>query len=160
MEKFVSQKKLFLVLGILLLSGCVSARIPQYLADKHPYKKEFYANFDEALEATKKALEEFRWQVSEQVDPSVYERFSEAATPTQQLLLFTEIRHTPLFIGTRYAKMNVILRTFNPQRTEIELRYLTVTSLPFRSMESFRNDAAAKRLLDRIAQLLNSKEPQ
>ena len=47
-------RKLLWVACMALLCGCTTAKIPQYLADKHPYKKQFYANYDAALKAAKR----------------------------------------------------------------------------------------------------------
>lgn len=134
--------------SLLFVSGCVTAKIPDYLTDKNSYKRQFFVTFEEALQATRTALEDLGWTIINQADPAVYEQ-----TPTplmRQVILFTDIRQTPMFLGSRYAKMNLILRQLKEQ-TEIEIRYLTVSSLPFKNIESFKNDAAVARIFEKIA---------
>ena len=139
------------ILSIVFLSGCVAAVLPQYLSDKHPYKKEFFSDYDESVEAVKTSLAELGWTVAGQGSPDVYER---AVTPNDKsVIIFSEIRQTPMFFGSRYAKLNVIVRGIQ-DKTEIEIRYVTVTSVPFRNIETFRNDATVKRIFEHIEKYL------
>ena len=147
-------RKLLWVACMALLCGCTTAQIPQYLADKHPYKKQFYANYDAALKAAKSALSELGWQLAGEGDPAVYE--VGAPREGQQIILFTEVRQTAMFLGSRYARMNIILR-FQSNGTEIEVRYLTINSVPFKNIESFKNESAAHRVFERIDELSKSQ---
>jgi len=131
----------------------MTAKFPQYLSDKHPYKKEFYVPFDKALEAAKTVLTNMGWKIVGEGNPAVYEQ---TTTPrAKELILFTDIRQTALFLGSRYSKMNIILRS-NDTMTEVEIRYLTIMSLPFRNIESFRNDHAVEQIFARLADRLKS----
>lgn len=144
-------KKAFLLVSVLFLAGCVSTKLPQYLSDVNPYKKEFYAPFAQAAHAAQTALTEAGWKISGEGNPSVYEQ--SAGQRSQETILFTEVRQTPLFLGSRYYKVNVILRS-NDTMTEVEIRYLTITAVPFKNIESYRNDKAVEKLFERIAELL------
>ena len=143
-------KRLFLTLLILTLVGCVSARIPQYLQDKNPYRKSFYTSFDQTYATTKKVLQELDWKIAGASDPDIYEQsLGKPSAPSQQILIFTEIKHTPLFLGTRYAKMNLLLKA-QPETTQVEIRYVTVTSIPFKTFESYKNDKAVNKIFQRL----------
>lgn len=139
---------------ILFCAGCVSANIPNYLKEEHPYKKKIYADYQKTVAATQEALKELGWTIAETTQPGVYEQEPSANSQYQATLLFTNIRQTALFLGTRYAKMNIYLREL-ADGTELEIRYLTVTSTPLRSFESYRNDSAVQKFFERIDQQLN-----
>lgn len=147
-------RKFFWILCLTILYGCTTAKIPQYLADKNPYKKQFYASFEETLKAAQTTLQELGWRIAAEGDPAVYEEGS--PRESKQIILFTEVRQTAMFLGSRYARMNVILRA-KSEGTEIEIRYLTVNSLPFKNFESFKNERTVHRIFERIDQLLKSE---
>ena len=44
----------------------------KYLKDEFPYKKKFYAGYDETLAATTDALKDLGWQIAETAHPSVF----------------------------------------------------------------------------------------
>ena len=141
-------RKIFLgILSVVFLSGCVAATLPQYLSDKNPYKKEFFVGYDESVEAVKAALDELGWTVDGEGKPDVYER--SISQSDKSVIIFSGIRQTPFFLGSRYAKLNVIVRGIQ-DKTEIEIRYVTVTSIPFRNIQSFKNDAAVRRIFEHI----------
>lgn len=147
------KKSIFVLL--FLLTGCASVTIPNYIRDEHPYRKTFYAPFDTVLEATVHALEDSGWQVAKTTEPSVFERNKATDTPgVRQILLFTNVRQMPLILGTRYARMNVYLQSTPDNTTEIELRYLTVTSVSLKNFQNYRNDGYAQKFFTRIESLL------
>ena len=140
------RKFLFLLL-ILCFSGCMSVNMPHYIQDKNPYKKTFYSNFNDVLKTTLETLKELGWVLSKKVDPTVFERTTETnESQTNQILLFTEIRQTSLFIASRYARINVYLRSGTENTTEVEIRYLTVNSFPFKNFYNYRNDHAIEQI--------------
>ena len=145
------RKALLGIVSLLFLSGCTAAVLPQYLSDKHPYKKEFFAGYDESVAAARMALDELGWKVSGEGDPMTYER--QSSPSEKRIILFSEIRQTPLFLGTRYAKLNVMVRGIQ-DKTEIEIRYVTVTSVPFKSIQTYKNDATVQRIFEHIAKHL------
>jgi len=147
-------RKVTLLMSVLFLMGCVSTSIPNYLKDDHPYKKRYYKDFDHVLDNVTKALEELGWTVSGVADPYMYEKIPDNAPGEgKKILLFTEIRQTPLFMGTRYAKLNVYIR-FAKDTTEVEIRYLTLSSLSIKNIKSYRNDAAVERIFKKITKLV------
>jgi hypothetical protein len=150
-------KKLLLVFAAVILVGCTTAQIPQYLQDKKPYIQRFYADYEDTLEVTHEALKQLGWKVEQTADPHVFEQ--QGATNDlneKQILIFTEVRQTPLFVGTRYAKMNIFIRS-KGKLSEVEIRYLTVNSLPLKNFQSYQNKSAADRVFDCIAGLLKKK---
>lgn len=151
-------KKIFLVLCAVVLAGCVSAKIPTYLKDNVPYKKNFYAGYDETLAAVEQTIADLGWKVASKSDPTIYE--AQVVTDDinrQEILIFTEIRQMPFMLGTRYSKMNIFVRRLS-ETTEIEIRYVTITSTLFKSFESYKHDAAVARVFEHIEGLLKTSQ--
>lgn len=148
--------KAWLVLGALALcSGCTTVTIPQYIQDEHPYPRKFYADFDKVLGAVAQALEDSGWQISKKADPATFEQNkSPGGEDIRQILIFTEVRQTSLILATRYARMNIYLRAADPQTTDAEVRYLTVTSTFFHGFHHYRNNRFIERLFTRVEELL------
>ena len=148
-------KNISYLMMMVLLSGCTTVSIPNYIQDKNPYKRVYYADFEDVLKTTTKALENYGWVVTNKYDPTVFEQTKELSSPqAKQLMLTTDVRQTPLVVGTRYARINAYVRTVDEKSTEVEMRYVTVNSLPFKSFNSYRNDRAIKHLLDSIGEIL------
>ncbi len=148
-------KRLLPLFLVFLLAGCASVNVPNYIQDKHPYKKSFYGNFDDILDATKKTLEEYGWRIASTSAPSVFERAEGSEhTPGQQILLFTELKQTSFFVGTKYSRINVYLREGTDNSTEVEIRYVTVNSMSVKNFYKYRSDHFVERVFKRIDQLL------
>ncbi len=147
-------KRVIVLFFMLFFVGCVSATIPHYLQDKSPYKKKFYASYDDTLKAVQTTLPDLGWKITSLSDPVVYEQNSAGneAVP-KQILMFTDVRQTAFFLGTRYAKMNIYVRSLS-DGTEVEIRYITVTSTPFKTLKNYKNDNAVQRIFDRIEKAL------
>jgi len=148
-------RKLFLVLLCLGWVGCTSAVIPNYLPDQQPYVRRYQADFDQTLKAVHESLTDLGWQIEQTADPLVYEQDKIRQADQRDILIMTGVRQTPLFIGTRYAKMNVYIHS-QQQESEVEIRYLTITSLPFKNVSSYNNEKAAERILNYIGKILES----
>jgi len=153
MGKFVSgtfQK--FLIVGIFFIfTGCTSITVPEYIQDKNPYKHKFYASFDNVLEASVQVLEESGWKVAKESDPAVFERSQSGIDSNQSILLFSKVRQNALFLGTRYARINVYLRSSeNQDITEVEIRYITINSTLLKTFENYNHDHAVSRLFSKI----------
>jgi hypothetical protein len=146
-------RKIICVVLCLGLTGCSSVRIPSYLQDKNSKIKRIHANFDQALAATKQALGELGWEIEETTDPLVYEQDRIHDLDEQKVLLITKVRQTSLIIGTRYAKMNIYIRS-KKNISEIEIRYLTINSLPLKNFQNYRNDSAVERIFTQINRFL------
>lgn len=147
--------KKFLPLFLLLfLLGCSTIHIPTYLPNSNPYTKRYYVDHKKMVVATVAALEDLGWKITQQIDPVVYERSSARELDADQVLLVTEVRDTPLFLGARYAKLNIYVRSKNNE-SEVEIRYLTINSLFVKEFSTYKNDSAAARIHSRIEKELN-----
>jgi len=145
-------KRIFLIL-VLFCLGCTTTRIPAYIQDKNPYVKRFPAGFEATSAAVEQTLADMGWEIDETTDPIVYEQDRINDLDEKQVLLLTTIRQTGMFLGTRYAKMNIYLRS-KKEVSEVELRYVTITVTPLKTLTSYRNDSAAQRILDHVEKLL------
>ena len=143
-------RKFLLILLAIICAGCVSVSIPHYLNDKHPYQKKFYLGFKETAVATEKVLRDSGWIISGSSDPTVYEQ-NPTYDPSlgEQTLLFTDTRQTLMILFSRYTQLNVYLRSFS-DGTEVEIRYIAVTPIPFKNFTSYRNDRLVRNLFNRI----------
>ncbi len=140
----------------IFLAGCASVYLPVYLQDKKPYTRRVYATYEEILQAVAKTLQDLGWEIDKTVDPLVYENHRMSDLDEQQILVLTKTRQTSMWIGSRYARMNIYLSS-KKGISEIEIRYLTTTSILFRGFKSYRNDSAADRIFAHLEELLNQK---
>ncbi len=144
-------KKLLGVLMLLTLVGCATIAIPKYLQSEKPYKKTFYARFEDVLPATIRTLEADGWKIVERADPDVYEmRAGEDIHQGKQILLITNIRKLPVFVASRYARLNVYVTAGVENSTEVEIRYLTVNSVTFKTFRDYTHDQKVERLFKKI----------
>ena len=150
-------RKIVLIFLSVICAGCVSVQIPQYLRDKHPYKKEYFASYDETLAAVKKVLKNAGWKISSITDPSIFEETAQNKNPEgKKILLFTENKQTSMFLFSSYSQLNIYVRALK-NSTEVEIRYEAILPLPFKQFRSFRNDSFVNRLLNQIADQLDKK---
>jgi uncharacterized protein YceK len=141
-------KKIIIGLAVFFLVGCVTVKVPKYLQEDFPYRKDFTADFDRSFEATYSALKELGWSIAETTSPSAFDPAK--AVSKRQLLIFTEIRQTPLFLSSAYASLNAYLREIDKDHTQIEIRYLSVLPLPFKNVNSYQNDSLIQKIFARI----------
>ena len=147
------KKAIWLVL-LMVCAGCITVKVPKYLKDEFPYQKKFYASFDDTLAATQKALRDTGWRISEIASPSTFEQGQPSSdTQGRQILIFTEIRQTPLILASRYMSLNVYLRTAD-NSTDVEIRYISVVPVLLKNSTSYKNDVVVNRVFDRISELL------
>ena len=149
-------KKITVLLAVLFLAGCVSVKIPKYLQDKFPYKKKFYADFETTLKAAEQALRDTGWKISETANPGAFEQGDLSGNEAKQILIFTEVRQTPLILSSRYMNLNVFVRTAD-NGTEVEIRYASVVPVVFQGRENYKNDAVVEKVFNRISELLGEK---
>ena len=140
---------------LLFFVGCSSVNIPNYIADKYPYKKTFYGEYSEILKATEQALKEFGWDITGRADPNVFERVSSGDKIRQQTLLFTRIRETSLVVGSRYARLNAYIRSGDDHNCEVEIRYVTVSSTTVKNFYNYRKDHLIEKIFKRIEDLIS-----
>ena len=143
-------KKILGSLLLLCLIGCSSVRVPNYIRDQYPYKRTFYAPFDQVHATVAETFQESGWVIEKESEPSLFERQRGPENDRKQILLFTKIRQTSFFVGSRYARMNAYLWETADKETEMEIRYLTVTSILLKSFNSYRNDKAVEDIFKRI----------
>ena len=134
--------------------GCASVEFPAYVQDKNPYSQRYYAEYAEVLEAVKKSLNDFGWQVEGTADPVVYEQGRVAEPGSQNILLFTQVRQSSKMLWTSYVRLNVIISSKN-KVSDVELRYAKINSFTFKKFKKFRNDKLSKKIHQRISEYLN-----
>lgn len=146
-------KKLSLIIALMFLSGCATTNMPSYLQPKKPYIKRYYSNYEKTLSSVKSILTELGWGLEETTDPGVYEHTRFNDLDENKLLLVTAVRPTPMLVGTRYARMNIYLRS-KKEVSEVEVRYLTTTSTALNNFSTYNNDGAVKRFFARLDEVL------
>lgn len=146
-------KKFSLILACLFLVGCATTNMPSYLQPKKPYIKRYYSNYEKTLSSVKSILTELGWGLEESTDPGVYEHTRFNDLDENKLLLVTAVRPTPMLVGTRYARMNIYLRS-KKEVSEVEVRYLTTTSTALNNFSTYNNDGAVKRFFSRLDEAL------
>jgi hypothetical protein len=138
------------------ISGCASVNIPNYIHDKFPYKQTYYAPFSTVHENAVKTLEDLGWKIEKESDPALFERGRDIGNNgREQTLVFTEIRQFSFFIGSGYTRLNMYLRGTADQATEVEIRYLRVTSMMFKNFYNYKNDHAVDRIFKRMEEGLH-----
>ncbi|HBG60955.1 MAG: hypothetical protein A2Y03_10825 [Omnitrophica WOR_2 bacterium GWF2_38_59] len=153
-------KNLNLILIVLFLSGCATVNIPNYIVDENPYKQKLYASFDTALNATVNTLKDAGWEVEEITKPSVFERSKDSIQGSQEVLLFTKIRETSMFLGSSFSRMNVYVRSGTDNVSEVEIRCITVNSVVFNKFTSYKKDRAVEKIFKHIQERLNNQKGQ
>lgn len=141
-------KRIIIWLAVFLLAGCVTVKVPKYLKEDFPYRQDFYANFDKTFNATSDALKELGWKITETTSPSAFN--PQEVSPRKQILIFTEIRQTPLFLASAYTSLNAYLREIDDKYTQVEIRYILV--MPF--FKSYQSDALVDKIFNKIKQNL------
>ncbi|MFT5387719.1 MAG: hypothetical protein ACI9F2_001148 [Lysobacterales bacterium] len=149
----------YTLLLILTISfgGCATARIPAYVQSQEvPYKKKFFTTYENTLLSTKVVLEELGWYIEEEKDPSIYERIANADDPySSNVLLITEVREQGLVVGTIYKRLNVFISSgVDDKETDVEVRSLTVTAMPFSSIRDYKDDADVDIIFKKIEESL------
>ncbi len=155
-------KKIFpLVLVISFILGCSSSIPPSYVPDEHPYQYKVYGGFSQVVDAAIASLNSFGWVVEKQVDPSIYERTAFVESDTvKQTLIFAKPKKRMLSLGKENDRVNIVLRTVQDSSIEIEIRYMSVTSIPFKKFYNYQNDKIAQKLFKDIEQRINTPHPQ
>ena len=140
---------------LVTLSGCSTLVLPRYIPDKNPTAKNFHADYEEVVAATKKAFEDLGWEVAAEGDPALYERAWQLRDKSvKQVLLMSNYRKSSFLIVTKNEAINAYIRS-GTAATELELRFLKVSTYPFKSFYKYRNKKLISRLFDRIDKNLN-----
>jgi len=146
-------RKIYYTVLFVFMLGCTTATIPNYLPDIKPYTKRFYADYDVTLKTIIRSLEDLGWAIEKKANPIVYEQNIVDSPGKNQILIITNVRQTPMFLGTRYARINILLSSID-NISDIEIRYVTITALPFKSLRSYENKSAVERIFDHIKKSL------
>jgi len=142
-------KKIITALVILFLMGCVTVKVPKYLKEEFPYRQDFYANFDRTFNATSDALKQLGWKITETTTPTVFD--PRITDHKKQILIFTEIKQTPLFLASAYSSLNAYLREIDEKYTQVEIRYILM--MPF--FKTYQDDALVDKIFEKIKDNLN-----
>jgi len=136
---------------VVLFTGCITVKMPQYLQAENPYSKQFLADYDKTLDATFKVLRKLGWTVSKQTSPLAFEQ--ETAVPDKekkQILIFTDVKQKAMILSSRYMSLNIVLKE-NKKNTDVEIRYFSVLSTIFKNFETYKNDKLVARIFKGIA---------
>ncbi len=138
-----------------LFSGCITVKMPQYISADNPYEREFYAGYDQTLDAVIDVLEKTGWKISKKTDPLIFEQnVASDGTEPKQVLIFTNTRQKALLLGSRYMTINVLVKGAD-QKTDVEIRYFSVLSTALKNFKSYRNDGLVEKIFKRIANQLH-----
>ena len=142
---------LFLTL-MAALAGCASVPMPGYIgrAD-HPYHKEFYAGFEKVTGAFFYVLKKKGWSISEEAEPSIYERdVRYDNNGYQNLLIITTPRRSNHIVTSTFTHLNVFIHSIG-NTCDVEIRYEARTPM-VKQWTSVRNDHLVEGLLDAVQQ--------
>ena len=149
------QKNFYLFL-LLFFFGCSTVSMSNYIKDDHPYKKKFDADYENVKKITMDALKKFGWTIEGESEPSIFEAVKEIENPdAKQIMLFTTIRHSGFFVGSSYSRVNVFLRGYKNEFTEVEIRYIKLTTVPLKRFTGYRQDALVKKIFNQIQKKLD-----
>ena len=146
-------KKLLALIVLSSIIGCASVSVPNYIKDEHPYRKIFYASFDDVHAATVQALESSGWPVKNEADPALFETQREVSG--RQTLIFTKLREASFGVSSRHTRLNAFLRVMPDKAIEVEIRSLKITSTAVKRFNNYRNDQNVDQIFKRIEEGLN-----
>lgn len=148
-------KRTLLFVPLIFCLGCVSVNVPKYLPEKSPYTKTYYSDFDSTFSAVEKSLSDLGWRIADTANPGAFEQDKAAVGPdVKQVLIFTEVRQTPLILASRYMNLNIYIRSADKSSTDVEVRYISVTPTGIKNIKGYKNDEVVNKLLSQIAQYL------
>jgi len=148
------KKVLFLIL-VLSIAGCMTINMPGYISDKHPYKRRIASDYDSTLEATKLALKDLGWEIEKEVDPSLYERAWQIDDPAiKHTLILTKYSTSNYFVSSQNIVLNAYVRSNLDATTDVELRYLNVSTISYKNFFKFRNDDLIEKIYTKIEENL------
>lgn len=151
-------KKMFFLLVLFFLFGCVTIQMPESIKEEFAYKKSFNCDIDKSIKAVKKTLEDLGWKVA---DISRSKLIKEDRTsdnkPRYLAYIFTEIKQIQLFLTSSYSTFNVRLEALDETHTEIAIRYLSVMPIPpfYNKKISYKNDKLVDRIYANIEKYLS-----
>ncbi len=135
--------RLGVLLGLVVLCGCTTVQIPNYIKADHPYTCKVYGNFDKIASNVRAVLMRNGFKIDSETNPSVFERpEAESQSDGKDVLIFTSIRQHSMFLYSSYTHLNVFIHAI-AEGAEVEIRYGKVTPLVIKQFRSSRNDKLA-----------------
>ena len=151
-DKAISERttnmRLLFVSIIIMLSGCATASMSEYISRvDHPYDKVYYASIEKVTGAIVYVLRKQGWTISSEADPATYERDDRYENNGyKNLLILTDVKKK--FNGAYLSSMHLNIFIHSLANTcDVEIRY--EAKGPFTSL---RNDPLVQGLLDAIEQ--------
>ena len=151
MEKFAKQS--IALSFVLVFSSCASVQMSAYISRVgHPYEQKIYGSFEKVVSAADFVLKNKGWAITNEVDPSIYERDDRyESNGYQNLLIMTGVRKH--FLHLTSAHLNVFIHCIE-NTCDVEIRYESDTRL-IKQFSSERNDSLAQVILDALEQEVN-----
>ena len=135
---------------MLLMTGCATVQVANYIKDDHPYTRRVYGSFDKVADAVRDVLAQEGFKITDEVDPAVFERDERyERAGARNLLIFTSVKQLPRVVYSKYFHLNIYLRSL-ADSTEVEVRYAKATNIMVKQFKGTRNDPYVNRLLDAI----------
>ncbi|HOX54618.1 MAG: hypothetical protein PHI86_05250 [Candidatus Omnitrophica bacterium] len=151
-------RKVFFLLLPLFFIGCVTIKMPETIKEDFAYKKVFEADFEKAIRAATKVLQNYGWKVADiSRSKLVKEDRSLDKKPVYTAYIFTEIKQSQLFLTTAYSTFNVRVEVIDDVHTEIAMRYLSVVPVPplYNKKVSYKNDNLVNKIYSDINKYLS-----
>lgn len=143
---------------LIVLAGCITVQMPQYVKDKNPYRKEFYADYNKTVLATTEALMKLGWKIVKEENPAVFESDSVTGPKEpRQVLIFTNVRQSSMLLSSRYTTINVLVKEDN-EKANVEIRYFSILSTMLRNFESYENDSFVDKIFTEIDKIINEEK--
>jgi len=133
---------------LFFLSGCASVQMPGYIARAdHPYDRKFYASFEKVVSTVMYVLKTKGWSISNEADPSIYERDDRYDNSNyQNLLIMTNVKRKSLYLTSTH--LNIFIHSI-ANTCDVEIRYEAKTPL-VKQFISTHNDQLAQGILDAV----------
>jgi hypothetical protein len=141
----------YLILS-LFLSGCASVQSPGYIGKvDHPYDRKIYAGFEKVTSALVYVLKKKGWVITDEAEPSIYERDDRYDNNNyQNLLIITDFKRKYRVLYSTFTHLNVLIHSFG-NTSDVEIRYEARTPL-IKQFVSARNDQLVQGILDALEQ--------
>ena len=145
-----------LLIFIVILTGCVSVQVTDYIKDNHPYTRKIIGDYENIIDTVKVVLFKEGWQIQAIANPSVYERRVGGEDESKDVLFLTGVKQYPKILYSTYTHLNVIVCAV-AEGADVEIRYEALTPVRIKQFRDVRNDKLANRLLDNIEKELENK---
>ncbi len=148
--------KLILSFLCVILAGCATVNIPNYIDPAHPYVHKVYGNYAVIIASIRQVLAQEGWPVHSEANPADYEHSSDAQQDqNKSVLLFTDAKQHSRILYSSYTHLNVFIRPV-ADGAEVEIRYSCLTPILGKQSKSMRNDKLVDHLFDAIKRRLEN----